>query len=71
MVSGADKLIVWDTETWQQLASFKLSVQNIDLIHFSPDGNDLLTSGPSGLQVWRAASSGHIADQEARLGRWR
>ena len=71
MVSGGDKLIVWDTDTWQQLASYRLPIQDISHIAFSPDGNDLITSDADALRVWRAPSFKEIADREARLGRWR
>jgi WD40 repeat protein len=71
MVSGGDKLIVWDTDTWQQVAAYKLPLQDISHITFSPDGNDLITSDANALRVWRAPSFKEIADREARLGRWR
>ena len=71
MVSGGEKLIVWNTDTWQQVASYKLSIQDLNHITFSPDGNDLITSDPNALRVWRAPSFKEIADREARLGRWR
>ena len=71
MVSGGDKVIVWDTETWQQLATYKLPTQDIGLIIFSPDGNDLVTCDPSAIRVWRAASFEEIEDKESKEGRWR
>lgn len=71
MVSGGEKLIVWNTDTWQQVASYKHPIQDISHITFSPDGNDLITSDPNALRVWRAPSFKEIADREARLGRWR
>ncbi|HVR34372.1 MAG TPA: hypothetical protein VMS21_00820, partial [Methylomirabilota bacterium] len=71
MVSGGAKVIVWDTDTWQQLASYKLPIQEIGFITFSPDGNDLVTSDASALRLWRAASFEEIAEREASLGRWR
>jgi len=71
MVSGGDKLIVWDTDTWQPLASYQLPLQDISHITFSPDGNDLITSDAHALRVWRAPSFKEIGDREARLGRWR
>jgi WD40 repeat protein len=71
MVSGGDKLIVWDTDTWQRLASYKQPLQDISHIAFSPNGNDLITSDANALLVWRAPSFKEIADREARLGRWR
>jgi WD40 repeat protein len=71
MVSGGDKLNVWDTDTWQQLASYKLPLQDISLITFSPDGNDLITSDATALRVWRAPSFKEIAEREASRGRWR
>jgi len=71
MVSGGDKLIVWDTDTWQQVATYKLPIQDISHITFSPDGNNLITSDANALRVWRAPSFKEIADREARLGRWR
>jgi WD40 repeat protein len=70
MVSGSNKLIVWDTDTWQQLAAYKLPLQDITFIKFSPDGNDLITSDAAALRLWRAASFKEIADREARVGRW-
>jgi len=71
LVSGGEKLIVWDTDRWHQLASYKQPIQDINHITFSPDGNDLITSDPNALRVWRAPSFKAIADREARLGRWR
>jgi WD40 repeat protein len=71
MVSGGEKLIVWNTDTWQQVASYKLPIQDISHITFSPDGNDLITSDPNAVRVWRAPSFEEIDDREARLGRWR
>ena len=71
MVSGGDKLIVWDTDTWQQPVTYKQPIQDISHITFSPDGNDLITSDPNALRVWRAPSFKEIADRETRLGRWR
>lgn len=71
MVSSSDKLVVWDTDTWQQLATYPLPVQDTGFVHFSPDGNDLITSDASALRVWRAPSVQDIADQETRRGRWR
>lgn len=71
MVSGGDKLIVWDTDTWQQLASYKQPIQDISHITFSPDGNGLITSDANALRVWRAPSFKEIADREASRGRWR
>jgi WD40 repeat protein len=71
MVSGGEKLIVWNTDTWQQVASHKQPIQDISHITFSPDGNDLITSDANALRVWRAPSFKEIADREARLGRWR
>jgi hypothetical protein len=41
-VSGGEKLIVWNTDTWQQVASYKQPIQDISHITFSPDGNDLV-----------------------------
>lgn len=70
MVSGGAKVIVWDTDTWQQLANYKLPIQEIGFITFSPDGNDLVTSDASALRLWRATSFEDIAEREARLGRW-
>lgn len=71
MVSGGDKLIVWDTDTWQQVATYKLPIQDIGHITFSPDGDNLITSDANALRVWRAPSFKEIADRETRLGRWR
>jgi WD40 repeat protein len=71
MVSGGDKLIVWDTDTWQQLATYKLPIHDISHILFSPDGNDLITSDANALRVWLAPSFKVIVDRETRLGRWR
>jgi len=71
MVSGGDKLIVWNTDTWQRVASYKQPIQDISHIAFSPDGNDLITSDPNALRLWRAPSFKEIADREARRGRWR
>jgi len=71
MVSGGDKMIVWDTETWQQLATYPLPIQDIGLITFSPDGNDLVTCDPSAIRIWRAASFDQINEQETREGRWK
>jgi WD40 repeat protein len=62
---------VWDTDTWQQLAHYKLPFQDITFLKFSPDGNDLITSDDDALRLWRAASFAEIAEREERLGRWR
>jgi eukaryotic-like serine/threonine-protein kinase len=71
MVSGAERLVIWDTDSWQQLARYQLPLHDINLITFSPDGNDLITSDADALRLWRAASFEDIAEREARLGRWR
>lgn len=70
MVSGGDRLIVWDTDTWQELARYKPPFHDNSFIRFSPDGNDLVVSDAEALRVWRAPSFEEIADREARLGRW-
>jgi WD40 repeat protein len=70
MVSGGDRLIVWDTDTWQELARYKPPLHDVSFIKFSPDGNDLVTSDADALRVWRASSFEEIDDHEARLGRW-
>jgi len=71
MVSGSEDLFVWDTKSWQQIASFHLPIHDISCIKLSPAGNDLIVSDAAGLRVWRAASFEEIADQEEQLGRWR
>ena len=71
MVSGSDDLFVWDTKSWQQLASYDLPNHDISCIRFSPDCNDLIVSDAVALRVWRAASFEEIADREERLGRWK
>jgi WD40 repeat protein len=71
MVSGGDRLIVWDTDTWQQLANYKQPIQDITHITFSTNGNDLITSDANAFRIWRAPSFKEITAREARLGRWR
>ena len=71
MASGGDSLFVWDTKSWQQLASYDLPVHDISSVKFSRDGNDIIVSDAAALRVWRAASFEEITLQEERLGRWK
>ena len=70
MVTGSDKLVIWDTETWQQLARYEVPIMSVNAIWFSPDGNDLITSDDEAIRVWRATSFEEIARRETEFGRW-
>lgn len=71
MVTCSDRLVVWDTDTWQQLARYKLPFMSYSWITFSPDGNDLITGDDEAIRIWRATSIEEITEREARQGRWR
>ena len=70
MVTIGDELGVWDTDTWQRLASFKLPKHDAGFVTFSPGGNELITSHANALRIWRAPSFLEINERESRFGRW-
>jgi WD40 repeat protein len=70
MVSTIDKLLFWDTATWQEVARFPAPIQDVWPVLFSPDGNTLVASDPRGLRLWRAPSFSEIEEHERTHGRW-
>ena len=71
MVTGSDRLVIWDTATWQQLARLELPIKNPNGISFTPDGNVLVTADSDGIRAWRATSFEEISKQESEFGRWK
>lgn len=71
LVSTIDKLLFWDTATWQEVARFPAPIQDVWPVLFSPDGNVLVASEPRGLRLWRAPSFAEIEAHEKQAGRWR
>lgn len=71
MVTGSDRLVIWDTDTWQQLTRYDVPIMAVNRIMFSPDGNELITTDAEAFRIWRATPVEEIAKRETEFGRWR
>jgi WD40 repeat protein len=66
-----EKASLWDTTTWEELASFK-GQNEIVFSLFSPDGDKLaLCDLSGGVRLLCAPSFQEIQAQEAKRSRWR